>query len=161
MCIRDRHDIVAGRGHVAADDDRFGIERVDEEGDGLADLFARFFDQFDRKVVVVLRRGDDVIDMDALLLVVLLLEDRVHASFDQVAHLVLDGDARNLGFETAFFAARADDFVVEERDMAELACEAAFAVVQLSVHDDADEMCIRDRPVPMERDSKRSSKTFL
>ena len=55
-----------------------------------------------------------------------------------MAHLVLDGDARNLGFETAFFAARADDFVVEERDMAELACEAAFAVVQLSVHDDAD-----------------------
>lgn len=55
-----------------------------------------------------------------------------------MAHLVLDGDARNLGFETAFFAARADDFVVEERDMAELACEAAAVVVQLSVHDDAD-----------------------
>lgn len=57
-----QHDMAAGRGHVAADDDRFGIERVDEEGDGLADLFARLFDQFDRKVVVVLRRGDDVID---------------------------------------------------------------------------------------------------
>ena len=62
----------------------------------------------------------------------------MHALLDQVAHLVLDGDARNLGFEAAFLAARADDLVVEEGDVAELAGEAALAVVELSVDDDAD-----------------------
>ena len=76
--------------------------------------------------------------MDRLLLVVLLLEDRVHTPFDHVAHLVLDGDARHLGLEAALLAARADDLVVEEGDVAELAGESALAVVELAVHDDAD-----------------------
>ena len=55
-----------------------------------------------------------------------------------MAHLVLDGDTRHLGFEAALLAARADDFVVEEGDVAELAGEAALAVVELAVHDDSD-----------------------
>ena len=76
--------------------------------------------------------------MDALLLVVLLLEDRIDALLDQVAHLVLDGDTRNLGFEAAFLAARADDLVVEKRDVSELTGEPAFPVVELPVHDDSD-----------------------
>ena len=76
--------------------------------------------------------------MDGLLLVVFLLEDGVHALLDQVAHLVLDGDARNLGFEASLLAARADDLVVEEGNVAELAGEAALAVVELSVDHDAD-----------------------
>ena len=40
--------------------------------------------------------------------------------------------------QAAFLAARADDFVVEERDMAEFARKAAFAAVELAVDHDAD-----------------------
>ena len=76
--------------------------------------------------------------MDRLLAVVLFAQDGVDALLDERADFLLDGDTRHLGFQAAFLAAGADLLVVEEGDVAEFAREAALAVVEFALHDDAD-----------------------
>ena len=136
--LQRQHDVIPRRSHVAADDHRLRIEDVDQEGDGLADLFAGLLDQLDREIVVILRCGDDVVDMNGLFAVVFLPQDRIDPFGDQCADLLLDGDTRNFGLQTPLFPAGADLLVVEEGDMAEFAGESALSVVELSLHDDAD-----------------------
>ena len=98
--LQGQHDVIARLGEVAAHDHGFGVERVDEESHRLAQLLAHLLDKLYRKVVVVLRRRDDVVDVDLLAAVELVAQDGVHAALDELDDLLLDGDARNLGLET-------------------------------------------------------------
>lgn len=112
--LEGQHQVVARFGQLAAYDDRFRIEGVDQEGDGLARLFSDLLDQFDREIVVVLGCVDDLIDVDGFVLVVFFAQDRIDTLADKPTELLFDRDSRNFGFEATFLAAGADDFVVEE-----------------------------------------------
>ena len=112
--LERKHDEVARRREVAAHDDSLGVEGVDQERYGLAQLLAHLLDKLDREVVVVLGRRDDVVNVYLLAAVVLLAQDGVNAALDELDDLLLDGDTRHLGLEASLLAAGTDLLVVEE-----------------------------------------------
>ena len=71
---------------------------------------------------------DDLIDVDGFVLVVFFAQDGIDSLADKPTELLFDRDSRDFGFETTLLAAGADDFVVEEGNVAELAGEAVVAV---------------------------------
>ena len=75
---------------------------------------------------------------DRFVRIVFISQNGVDTLTYQFAEFLLDGDSRYFGLQTTFFAAGADDFVVEEGNVSEFTGESAFAVIELPVHDDAD-----------------------
>lgn len=88
-----------GLRQVAADDDDFGVEQVDQPCQLMAQFRAGLADQFDAERIFAFGRFDDVVRRDDGPLPYLAREDRRFAVVDTFDQFAVDGAARNLGFD--------------------------------------------------------------
>lgn len=147
-----QHQVIARSGQITADNDLFGVEDVDQEGDALTDLFPGLLNQFDREVVVVACSVDDVGDVDFA--GVFILSIRIVLRPFWICAIILFSMAiPETSVSKHPFTAVADDLIVKERGVAELSGEARTTIINFPVHDDAD----GDSPSEVEVDDVFSS----